>query len=386
MSRIPAESGTFIRRAHLQLPLMTTQAERLQVTLSYSDDPHMSQIFTGFQMLEASGVVRLLWEPGPPGDLPGCVSAALDSDGNRVLVHYDILDGLNWIPGEEQANLEFLASSAPAGVIFKRSYRSDLVDRVPVGTTILPLGLNYQVSPPYNPIKRGLRVRMERSVRDSRWLSRILRVQPATHPVDVYEAAPQLQGPFRVMMYTRLWDPQGSDVRTPEEALERESINAARVETLLALRKDLGGRFTGGLYRDAYSESYATSDLLLPWVATEKVAYLRSMKRHAICLATAGLHGSTGWRFAEYVAASRAVITEPLQFDPGPGLVAEQHYIEAPLDALGDAVSSLLSDPERIRRMMRANFRHYRSSLRPDALILATLEQALAVAARPQAP
>ncbi len=354
---------------------MDGNARALPIRLSYCDNHHMSQIYAGFQMLESAGVLKCHWEPGPPGCMPNFVSVTV---GDAVRVHYDVSDGLNWIPGDEAANLDYFAANAPAGVIFKRSYCEAVRARAGTGTTVLPLGLNYHITPNYHPNKGTLKDRLERQVRDTPFFARALKIQSSTFTCADYEALPQLNGPAKVMLFTRLWDPRGEDVRSKAESDERTLMNAARIELISNLRRTFAGRFFGGLYTDAYSSENAPQELLLPWAATEKRTYLRRMKEHAVCVATTGLHGSTGWRLAEYVAASRAIVTEPLRFDPGTGLVAGRNYVEASPDLMQQEVESLLVNPHRIRGMMLANFHHYRSRLRPDALILATLERALA--------
>ena len=68
-------------------------------------------------------------------------------------------------------------------------------------------------------------------------------------------------------------------------------------------------------------ESYAKknySSLAMPESYTNKESYLRAVKDHSICITTTGLHNWIGWKLGEYVAASRAIVTEPLKF----------HYLE----------------------------------------------------------
>lgn len=55
-------------------------------------------------------------------------------------------------------------------------------------------------------------------------------------------------------------------------------------------------------------------ELIVPDKLTGKRAYLHRMQHTEICVASTGLHGSTGWKLAEYVAAGRAIVTEPLRY------------------------------------------------------------------------
>lgn len=46
------------------------------------------------------------------------------------------------------------------------------------------------------------------------------------------------------------------------------------------------------------------------------------VKESDICITTTGLHRSIGWKFAEYIAASKAIVTEKLNYSPGTELKA----------------------------------------------------------------
>jgi hypothetical protein len=102
------------------------------------------------------------------------------------------------------------------------------------------------------------------------------------------------------------------------------------------------------------------------------------MHAHSIGVVTVGLHGSIGWKLAEYVTASRAIVTEPLdRVVPGP-FVSPANYLEFRTPAECVARVRLLFDDRVLRnRMMAANRSYYLSWLRPDSLVMRTLEIAL---------
>ena len=112
---------------------------------------------------------------------------------------------------------------------------------------------------------------------------------------------------------------------------------------------------------------------------TSKRSYLTLMKRHPVCVATTGLHGSNGWKLAEYVACARAVLTEPLRYEVPGSFSRNQNYLEftTPGECLQRAEELMLDDTVRTR-LMRNNADYYRSSLRPDALVFNALSLALA--------
>ena len=102
------------------------------------------------------------------------------------------------------------------------------------------------------------------------------------------------------------------------------------------------------------------------------------MRHSDVGVATSGLRGSNSWKLGEYVAASRAVVSETLYqevpggFEPGRNFVV----FETPQEC-AEAVEGLLADSCRRRRMMEANREYYRRSLRPDALVWNTLQRVL---------
>jgi hypothetical protein len=108
------------------------------------------------------------------------------------------------------------------------------------------------------------------------------------------------------------------------------------------------------------------------------------MRSHAICVATTGLHGSIGWKLAEYVAFSKAIITEKLVYtvpgDFGPG----RNYIEfaSPEDCAAAAMR-LVEDRGLRERLMLNNVAYYRAYLRPDALVGNAMARARGVGAEP---
>jgi len=181
-----------------------------------------------------------------------------------------------------------------------------------------------------------------------------------------------LTGP-RVLFLARLWDPAA--VQSPEEREERLRINEKRVECIQLLRQQLGELFTGGLIECPVSKRTYPS-LVVHASQTRRATYLRHVQRHEICIATAGLHGSTGWKFAEYLAKSRAIVCEQPSFS-APGLTEGTHYL--PFDEPGECVAyaeKLLSNPSLRAQMMDANGKYFRRYLRPDALVANAIRQA----------
>lgn len=347
----------------------------LEVTLEYTSHPHLAQIYTGFQRLEAQGALRCHWLRATPRALASGAVTSVVVNG-RVPITYDTADGLNWVAGGREQNLEHFRKTGAEGFYFKRSFDPALVEVAPTGCSVRPLGLNYYVSPDYVPAQRPLRARLEGALRDSPLVRRLAGVNGATFTEPEFTGVPQLTGPDRVLMCTKLWDPSGATSQHQRD--ERLELNERRIDLVRSLRKEFGARFTGGMQSDSYSRRVAPEELLLPQTATEKHAYLAAMRSHSICVTTTGLHGSIGWRLGEYVSAARAVVTEPLRYDVGEDFRAGENYLAAPeVDGLLGQVDLLLSDRRRVVAMMDRNRRYHASYLRPDSLVLNTLLTAL---------
>ena len=65
----------------------------------------------------------------------------------------------------------------------------------------------------------------------------------------------------------------------------------------------------GGVQKSAYAMQHA-KDILLLRTMTERGRYLKTLHQSDICIGTMGLHKSSGWKTAEYVAASKGIVNE----------------------------------------------------------------------------
>jgi hypothetical protein len=101
---------------------------------------------------------------------------------------------------------------------------------------------------------------------------------------------------------------------------------------------------------------------------------LNAVKEHSICIATTGLHDSIGWKMAEYVAASRAIVSEPLHFELPGNFEKDVNYLEFEhVDQLVSKLQTLLQSQKTVLQMMESNFRYYNNFLKPENMIFNTL-------------
>jgi hypothetical protein len=194
-------------------------------------------------------------------------------------------------------------------------------------------------------------------------------------PSEDYEYYPLPSKDAKILCLTRIWNPD--DFPSDRTKAEIEILNKSRISAITICQKEFGEIFYGGLSDDGFARSHAKS-LVAPVASTNKKRYLELVKSHAICIATTGLHGSIGWKFSEYVAASRAILSEPLQYEAPGGFKKEQNYLEfTNADDLIAGINALRRDRSALLRMMRENHHYYNNYLRPENLVLNTLLKVL---------
>ena len=265
---------------------------------------------------------------------------------------------------------------------FKRSCDLSQYARLRGNAKIKPLGLCYRVSSRNNTVDRGLRPFNARQLvrgaaERNRLVTSILGVQGGRRIwLENYEHPPEFEGSPTVLFSTRLWDP--GEVSNAAAQEQRGVINQMRIDCLRAAREAFGPRFVGGLAWDEFARAQAPDCLLPSESESGRSRFLHRVRRAAVCVATTGLHDSIGFKMAEYAAASRAIVSEPL-FATLPGsFTAGVNYLEfTSPDAMVRCIELLLEDPDRRAEMMRANRDYYRTWVRPDSLVLQTLRAVL---------
>jgi hypothetical protein len=341
-------------------------------------------VVTGFYELAAHGVVRLR----VTGELRGEASEWQDPLSLRAVVAgrrviYDLSDGW-YIPLEVRPYLEL------AEFYFKRALDPARLEGVPEDVMVAPLGLNYLVSSRRNLWHRGVRPfdarRLARGAtrRLSGMTSRFGTRDVREVPTAALEAPPSPNAAPRILFMCRAWagDPAESDYLRGD----REAVNEMRAACIRTARKEFGSAFYGGFAHDEFTRRHYGDCLLPDAKAGERRAFLERVRSSAICVATAGLHDSIGWKMGEYVAASRAIVSERLRYLVPGGFGAERNLLEfESLDEFIAAVDELMGDAARRASMMEANRDYYRRWVRPEAQVMRTLEQILGAGKRPPA-
>jgi hypothetical protein len=359
---------------------MTRLACRL---ICHSPGAHIQQVYTGLSMLHRSGMVDLTQEftvdQGSRADLPQHLRDAHRAHARVLLkgaitIHYDLHDAQD-IDTRDLDNCDYY---------FKRSFSESYVGSLRRGAeTVLPFGLNYHVLPDFaDPFAARRALRLPSGAR-----ARILALREALDAgnrlrfysrVRELEALPDYELPPRVLFLVTAYDPHDHPDRNAEKIEERMSNNETRAQCIRLLRKELGPRFLGGFNHNEYTRRQYKDCLVSDSSVTHKKNYLRVLKSHSICVATTGLHGSIGWKFAEYVSCARAIVCERLRYQVPGELAPGRNYLEfaGPVECVEQSLR-LIADRDLRREMMTTNSRYYRAHLRPDALLLNSLRAVL---------
>jgi hypothetical protein len=347
---------------------------------------HLGQVTTGFCELAYAGVVDLAFATQEPAPAQGKALIEATIEGRHVV--YDTRDGNNLFQNDSYDGENFDRELDTLSMYFKRSYDPPHYATLRNAHKIRPLGLNYRVSSRHNTVDRGThpfdpRQLVKGVIERNRLAASVLKLEGGRAVwVENFEHPPEPDKQPAVLFMARLWDPYGE--QDADARQQRVVINETRVACVRALRESFGPRFVGGLAANDYAKKLAP-DCLLPSVkASDKRRYLDRVRSASICVATTGLHDSIGWKMAEYVAASKAIVSEPLlRALPGsfsPGL----NYLEfTSPDELVLSIERLLADSELRSEMMCANRNYYESWVRPSSLILNTIETVLGQRLRP---
>jgi hypothetical protein len=270
---------------------------------------------------------------------------------------------------------------------FKRSFDRGYVAHLPKREVIFPLGFNY---PAYGPHDYSL-VRLLWAIISSNSLSNLEKVLNSVFRLTALsdflktssgrknalysniEDLPRFDLPNRAIFFTRLWDPG----RTQDLSLveEREKMNQVRVEIIRKMRLHFGDHFLGGLEPTQYAVKYFGDCVVHDPRIVYKKNYMKLLRQASIGIATEGLQKSNGWKIAEYIAGSKAIVSRTLCYEiPGNFQAGENYLAFATSDEGIEQVSKLLNNPQLLFAMKVRNFVYYNSFLRPDVLIWNTLK------------
>ncbi|MGI5951022.1 MAG: hypothetical protein ACOX61_04150 [Brooklawnia sp.] len=239
-----------------------------------------------------------------------------------------------------------------------------------------PLGMLFGVESGYERLSRYMAAAAKSGLR-RRTLNQLRRTIAALRPaarfprMEEYEQGWQERGSGKVLYQTRAWNPaEGSDPS------DRERLNESRASLIRLLRRELGGRFVGGFIPDDFSRAHYGD--LLSKHGVQRSEYLKLVKGSDVGIASIGLHQSTPFKIPEYLAAGRAIVSEPLIYDPGPSpgdAIMEFRSVGECLQT----IDTLLSDKKELSRRQDESVKYWRTHVRPDRIMERVLQSALEV-------
>ncbi|HAT4119823.1 hypothetical protein [Clostridium perfringens] len=313
----------------------------------YSKSPHLNQIYTGFKLLKKNGLIDLTWGYKMQSNEPWCKVVL----NNKINIIYDVYDSGNRFVDQSYID--------KADFYFKRSSSKN-------NKHTIPLGLNYNLTDKFSDIESQINI-------FKNIIKGFIKGKKYNFYTKDFEWYPLAKENSKICFLTRLWDPYSNEVENEDIKNERIKINNFRIECIKRCQKEFRESFIGGIQKDKYSlqnyPEYVVDDKY-----TKKEEFLKIIKESDICVATTGLHGSIGWKFAEYVAASRAIVSEKLNYDLPGNFSKNNNYLEFNnVDSLINKIYLLKNDKLIRSKIMKNNYIYYNSYLKPEKLILNTL-------------
>jgi hypothetical protein len=258
---------------------------------------------------------------------------------------------------------------------FKRSLDRKIANATGHASKFHPFGLNYSV----------LSRRMNNHFIDGK-----LRVQQLATPIlnriprlgvmlgasrinisylEDFENLPVFPEENRILYMTRAFQIEPGRFDSDEHRL-----NEFRAACIRRCKSEFGRHFKGGFAMEDYSMKHY-ADLVLPEISTSfRHSFLSSIQESSICIATTGLYGSIGWKMAEYLAASKAIVSEPLQYEvPGRFEDGRNYYAFTDTDGLASNIAKLIENTSLRNQMMVDNFLYYRQNVHPASVVLNSL-------------
>jgi hypothetical protein len=348
-----------------------------------SNARHLQPLLAGFNILKRNGIIEA--SQYFPGDLYKFRGkrykvetldrheAHIDIVINEsLIIHYDLSD----------SRLINEKSLAMCDIYFKRSYCQEYLEMRKMESTefksssVLPLGLYFLALD--NEIDL---LSMQRNLKFDRPKAKIKAVLKQldrynnltyTPFLRLFEQAPKKSTTPKILFFAKVWNPDFDKEfeLTAGDRADRLEINEMRVNCIDGLNNKFGDRFTGGIESTEFSLDYCNKLVIKDKSITNRSNYIKLMQDHDVCIATSGLHNSIGGKFTEYIASSKAIVSENFKYSI-PGDINEgRNYFEfSSVDGCLNSVEELMNNHVLRYKMMADNYEYYHHSVRPDILV-----------------
>jgi glycosyltransferase involved in cell wall biosynthesis len=232
-----------------------------------------------------------------------------------------------------------------------------------------PYGLNYSVMTESKGLKYLFlkdKKYIKYSLKYFKILTKLLKVNDSLVNCNYknFERKPIFYLPHMILFSARLWNPANNDTQWKKE--ERKVLNDQRISIIRFLKEKYKTIFNGGIQDDDFAKSEC-SDLIVNSHFSSKKEYLRLLKKTTICVANQGLEDSIGWKFAEYICNSSAILSTPVDKYKTLGPLKEgvNYLTYTNKEDFDSKLQTLLNDKEIYRDMSINNFKYYQEYLHP---------------------
>ena len=314
---------------------------------------HLNQIYAGFIELKRNNLIDLTIESKV--STKEHILEVIVNDDKRII--YDTFDeGWKYSSEIDINDVDYY---------FKRSFDTNIHSKV--SKKIKPLGLNYNVYSEFGNVFGKKEVLLNN-------IKKIIKKKGSDFYVKDFEYYPNVCDTPQICFLTRMWDPDGYEVENEHVRAERIEINESRAKCIRACKDKYGEKFIGGVEDSEFSRKYYPDCIVEDSSVTNRSNFLNIIKSSDICIATTGLHKSIGWKFGEYIAASRAIITEPLYYQLPGKFENEKNYLEfTNVEELINSIDKLIENEDYRFSMMMNNYNYYNNYVKPDKLVMNTL-------------
>jgi hypothetical protein len=323
------------------------------------DLSHLSLVLAGLIELAADHSIELRMDSGRTGRDGPPLDCVLDFDlqlagGRRISGAFDVYDR------SDVFDMDALRRSS---IYLKRSfYRSD-IDTLPreLRSKVVPFGPNYACRS-----TRNWKAIPPRPELETAWegYQRVLAFEE-------FERKPGVPVEPAILFQTRVWTPDSTSDNVG-------ALNESRAAIVRALRAAFPGRFYGGLVPAQYAQRWYPD--LISHHPNDPMPFAAFSKRHLIGISSRGLHNSVPFKIPEYMAASMAIVSEPIRNQMAAPFVAGRHYLEfRTAEECVARCDRILSSSALAGALREASWDYYNSHVRPPGRLAKLLDKVAAL-------
>lgn len=333
--------------------------------LNFINHQQLSSFYVGCELLQNQKRISFDFNFGNVKDTLSPILYGMFGSSSFAI---DCMDGYNWIRGSQSENLIYFKENVNVDFLFKRNYDHLIVDLIPK-IKVLPFGFNSPLGLKY---PSGLSL-LKNFSKNPYWAIRYCRLLSGYYDYRTFECSSVQSTPMRILYQVRLWDP--SSTQDVHNKSARTQMNQFRIDCVRLLKSSFAKYCIAGV-EDSHLSREICPDLIISAEETSRKNYFKLIRNTSIGVTTNGLHNSIGWKMAEYIAASRAIVCEkPYFLFPSHFIKGQNYESFTTTEELGVILEHMLSKPKVTNDMMRENQDYYETYQRPDRLVWNILNQ-----------